>query len=193
MNLEQIKELRNKTGASIALCKSCLEESSGDFQKATALLRKRGVAIANKKASRATAEGRIGSYIHSNAKIAALVALYCETDFVARNEEFIQLSKDLAMQIAAMNPLYKTEADVPQEVIAKEEEIERERLKNEDKGEAIIGQIIEGRLRKFYETVCLMKQPFVKDDTIAIESLIDEKIQKLGENIIVGEFIRFEL
>lgn len=158
MNIDLIKELRDETGASIALCRECLEETGGDLSRAKEILRKKGVEIATKKSSRATGEGTIGVYLHTNAKIAAAVTLRCETDFVARNEEFRQLAKDLAMHVVAMQPLYRAREDVPAEVKEKE--------------------------------TCLMEQPFVKDDTRSVKEVIREKIQKLGENIEVGEFVR---
>lgn len=192
MNLEQIKQLREQTGAGINDCKKCLEESGNDFNKAIELLRKKGVEVAYKKSSRETGEGAIGCYVHSNGKIAALVKVKCETDFVARNKEFQELIKDLAMHITAMNPLYKSANDVPEQVKNKEKEIEAEKLKTQGKPAEIIDKILEGKLRKFYEQVCLLNQPFVRDDKKSVDDLIKEKIQKLGENIEVGEFVRFE-
>lgn len=193
MDIEQIKKLRSKTGASVSDCTVSLKEASGDFNLAIEMLRKRGVEIAKMKASREAKEGRIGSYVHTNAKVAAFIALYCETDFVARNEEFAELSKDIAMQVVAMSPLYRAPDDVPKEVIEKEEEIERENLQREGKQESIINQILVGKIDKFYEKVCLLKQPFIKDNSLTVEDLIGEKIQKLGENIEVGNFMRLEL
>lgn len=192
-NLEQIKQLREQTGAGINDCKKCLEESVNNFNKAIELLRKKGMEFAYKKSSREIREGAIGCYVHSNGKIAALVKVKCETDFVARNNEFQELIKDLAMQTAAMNPLYRSPEDVPDEVKNKEKEIETEKLKKEGKPENIIPKILEGKLQKFYSQVCLLKQPFVRDDKKSVDDLIKEKIQKLGENIEIGEFVRFEL
>lgn len=192
-NLKEIKQLREMTGAGINDCKKCLEEARGDFNKAIELLRKKGAEIAHKKSFRKTGEGAIGCYVHSNQKIAALVKIKCETDFVARNSEFQELAKDLAMQITAMNPLYKSEDDVPEQIKNKEKEIETEKLKTQNKPATIIDKILEGKLRKFYEQVCLLNQPFVRDDKKSIDDLIKEKIQKLGENIEVGEFVRMEL
>ena len=194
MNIEQIKQLRQQTGAGIIACQECLKEAQGDFAKALELLRKRGVQIAHNKSSRETGEGTIGCYVHSNGKFASLVKIKCETDFVARNQEFQELAKDLAMHITAMNPLYKSEDNVPEDVKEKEKEIEREKLKTEgDKPEEMITKILEGKLRKYYQQVCLLKQPFVRDDKKSVEGLIKEKIQKLGENIEISEFVRFEL
>lgn len=192
-NLEVIKKLRQQTGASIKHCHECLEEASGDFDKAVVLLRKKGVEIANKKSARQTSEGAIGAYVHSNNKLATLVSLKCETDFVARNALFTELASDLAMQVAAMNPEYLTPEDVPEKVINKEKEIEVEKLKKEGKPEDIMEKILEGKINKFFQRACLIKQTFVKDDKKTIEELIQEKIQKLGENIEIGEFVRLEL
>lgn len=185
-----VKQLRDETGASVALCRECLEEAEGDMAKAKECLRKKGVEVAAKKSSRATGEGTIGVYLHSNGKIASLVSLRSETDFVARNDEFKQLAKDLAMQVAAMQPLYRAPGDIPNEIKEKEKEIEAAKIAKEGKPANIIDTIIDGKLRKYYETVCLLCQPFVKDDTRSVESVIQEKIQKLGENIEVGEFVR---
>lgn len=193
MDTALIKQLRDETGASIADCNTCLREASGDILKAKALLRKRGVQIANKKSSRATSEGVIGAYIHTNGKLAAMVKVKCETDFVARNDEFKELARDIAMHITAMNPIYKTKEDVPQTVKDKEVEIERDKLRANGKSEKIIEQVLDGKLQKYYETVCLLNQPFVKDDSKSVADLLNEKIQKLGENIEVEEFVRLEL
>ena len=192
-NLDIIKKLRLQTGASIKHCNECLAEAGKNFDKAVELLRKKGVEIANKKSCRATAEGTIGSYVHSNGKIATLVTLKCETDFVAKNEVFKDLAKDLAMHTAAMNPEYLSPDNVPEEIIIKEREIEAEKLKAEGKHEDIIEKILEGKIKKFFEQVCLLKQAFVKEDKKSIEELLQEKIQKLGENIEIGRFVRLEL
>ena len=193
MDLNQIKQLREETGASIADCNTCLEEASGNFDKAKELLRKRGIEIANKKSERVAAEGTIASYVHSNGKFASLVALKCETDFVARNEKFRQLAKDIAMQVVAMNPSYLSPSNVPEEVTEKEKEIEREKLKNQGKSDAVIEQILKGKLEKFYSQTTLVKQPFVKDDKRTIEDVIREHVQKLGENIEISQFVRIVL
>jgi len=193
MNINDIKNLRNQTGASIKHCKKCLEQAKGDLKLAIELLRRKGAEIAEKKSSRQTGEGIIGCYLHSNSKLASLVKLYCETDFVARNKEFQNLAKDLAMHITAMNPKYLTPEDVPEKIKDKEKAIEKEKLIKEKKPEKIIEKILQGKLNKFFQKVCLVKQPFVKDDKKTIETLIKEKIQRLGENIEIGEFIRMEL
>lgn len=193
MDINQIKLLRDQMGASVSDCKDCLEKAKGDFNKAVELLRKKGAEIALKKSGRETDEGTIGSYLHSNGKLASLVIVKCETDFVAKNDEFQNLARDLAMQVAAMNPLYKSQKEVPVEVKEKEIGIQREKLRQEGKPENMVDRILEGKLEKFYSQVCLFQQPFIKDDKKTIDELIKERIQKLGENIEVGEFVRLEL
>jgi len=193
MDLTRIKQLRDITGASVADCNTALQSSGGDVKTALELLRKRGLEIAHKKSARTTAEGAIVSYIHSNAKVGAMVMLKCETDFVARNADFLALAKELAMQVAAMNPLYITPESVPQEILDKEKEIEREKLNHENKPENIINTILEGKINKFFELVVLIKQIYIKDNSKTIEDLIREHIQKLGENIEVAQCVRLEL
>lgn len=193
MNLNQIKQLREQTGASIADCKDCLEKAGGNFAEALELVRRKGADIARKKSSRTTSEGFIGSYVHLNGRIASFVAVRCETDFVARNKEFRELAKNIAMQVAAMNPLYLSPESIPEEVNEKEKRAERENLQKDNKPEQVIEQIVEGKLKKFYSRVCLLNQPFIKDDKRTIDDLIKENIQKLGENIEIGEFVRLEL
>lgn len=193
LNLDQIKQLRDQTGASVGDCKVCLDQAGGDLNKAVEFLRKRGAEIAHKKSSRETGEGTIGYYIHSNGKIASLVVLKCESDFVALNPEFVELAKDLAMQVAALNPRYLNPESVPAEVLAKEREIEQEKMAAEHKPPEILEKILNGKLEKFYSVACLTRQPFIKDDKRTITDLMQEKIQKLGENIIIREFIRLEL
>ncbi len=193
MNIELIKKLREKTGAGFVDCQKALEEAKGDLEKAIEILRKKGKKIVETKSNRETKAGVIGFYIHSNEKIAALVELHCETDFVARNQEFKDLAHDLAMQVAATNPLYLKPEDIPEEVLEKEKEIYRKEMAQEKKPPHIIEKIIEGKLEKFYENVCLLKQPFIKDQNIKIEDLIQSKITKLRENIQVKRFIRFEI
>jgi len=193
MNLTDIKKLRDETGASVTLCKTCLEKAEGDFEKARALLREYGVEIARKKSTRTTNEGMIGAYVHSNGKLATLVPIRCETDFVARTPEFQELGKDLAMHIAAMAPDYVRPEDIPEEVLQKERAIESAKLAKEGKPADMVEKILEGKIEKFYEHVTLLKQPFVKDDSKNIEQLLQEKIQKLGENIEIGEFVRLVL
>lgn len=193
MNLEQIKKIREKTGAGVVEVKKALDEASGDETKAIDILRKRGQEKANKKSERTTQEGLVVSYAHSNGRLGAMIKLYCETDFVARNEEFKELAKDIAMHIAAMNPKYIRPEDMPQELVEKEKEIWIAQLKNEGKKDDIIPKILEGKEKKFREDVSLLTQPFIKNPEQTIESLIKEKIGKIGENIQVGEFSRLEL
>lgn len=191
VTIEKIKELREKTGAGINDCKKALEETKGDMEKAFDYLREKGIASAAKKSLRTAREGVIFSYIHSNEKLGVLLEINCETDFVARTEDFKELAKDVAMQIAAMNPLYIKREDVPNEVIEKEKEIYRVQLKDSKKPENVIEKIVNGKLEKYFSEVCLLEQPFIKDDKKTIDSLIKEKIAKLGENIVVRRFVRF--
>ncbi len=185
-----VKELREKTGAGMMDCKKALAESQGDFAKAEEYLRKKGIAGAARRAGRIAAEGLIGTYVHGG-RLGALVEVNCETDFVARNEDFQRLVKDLAMQIVAANPLYVRREDIPPEVLEKEREIEREKLREQKKPEAIWEKIIAGKLEKYYETVCLMDQPWIQDDKKKVKDLVTEKAAKIGENISVRRFARF--
>ncbi len=189
---EQVKELRGKTGAGVMDCKKALVEADGDMEKAITILREKGLAKAAKKQSRTAAEGIIESYIHGNGRIGVLVEVNCETDFVARNEEFKTFAKDIAMQVAASNPKYLSREDVPSEVLEKEKEILRAQALNEGKPEKIVDKIVEGRLEKFYEENCLLEQPFIKDPDKKVSELIMEKIAVIGENITVSRFVRFE-
>jgi len=191
--MDQIRELRQKTGAGVMDAKEVLEKTNGDIEKAIELLRKRGQKIAAEKQSREAKEGWIGHYIHTNGKVAALVELYCETDFVARNAEFKELAHNIAMQIAAMNPSYLSPHDVPEEEKEKEREIYREQMINDKKPKNIIDKIIEGKLSKFYSEICLLKQPYFQDEKKTIEDLVTEKISKLGEKIEIGKFVRLSL
>ncbi len=193
MSLEQIKKIREATGAGMVDVKKALDESSGDEAKAIEILRKNGQAKALKKNDREAKEGVIGSYIHSNNKICAMVKLYCETDFVARNEEFKELAKDIAMHISAMNPKFLNPENVPAEIVAKEKEIWTEQLKSEGKSQEIMEKIMEGKEKKFREDVSLLTQSFVKNPDLTIQELVTENIGKIGEKIQIGEFSRFEL
>lgn len=193
MSLEQIKKIREQTGAGMVDVKKALDEAQGDESKAIEILRKNGQAKALKKNSREAKEGIIGSYTHSNNKICAMVKLYCETDFVARNEEFKELAKDIAMHISAMNPKFLSPENVPAEMVEKEKEIWTEQLKSEGKPQEIMDKIMAGKEKKFKEEISLLTQPFVKNPDLTIEALITEKIGKIGENIQLGEFSRFEL
>ncbi|MFZ2975627.1 MAG: translation elongation factor Ts [Candidatus Moraniibacteriota bacterium] len=191
--LDKIKKLREQTGAGMVDIKKALEEANGDEAKAIELLRKRGQEKASKKSERSTQEGVVVSYIHSNSRVGAIVKLLCETDFVARNEEFKKLAEDIAMHITAMNPKYIKPEDVLQEIVDKEKEIWIEQLKNEGKPENLMANILAGKEKKFREELSLMAQPFVKNPDQTIGDLVKEKIGKIGENIQVGKFYRIEL
>lgn len=193
VSAQQVKQLRDKTGAGMMECKNALVESDGDLEEAIKILRERGLAAAAKKAGRATLEGVIGEYIHAGGKLGVLVEVNCETDFVARTEEFQQLVKDLAMQIAAANPQYLTRQDIPEKVIEREREIFRQQAIKEGKSENIADKIVEGRLQKYYAEACLYEQPFIKDSDITVEDLIKSKIATIKENISVRRFARFEV
>ncbi|MFZ5365181.1 MAG: translation elongation factor Ts [Patescibacteria group bacterium] len=194
VDLQQVAKLRQQTGCGINDCRNALEEAGGDSEKAQEILRKKGeLKAAKKSAERETKEGIVYAYIHPNQKIGAMIELDCETDFVARNEEFRELAKDLAMQIAATNPLYLKPEDVPEEMVNKEKEIYREQLLAESKPDNIIDKIMSGKLEKWYEEICLMKQPFIKDEDITIDKLIQSKIAKIGEKIEIDHFVRFEV
>lgn len=193
-DVQPVVKLREFTGAGMVDCKKALDEASGDFDKAVEILRKKGEAKATKKmAERQTKEGLVYSYIHSNNKNGALIELLCETDFVSRTDDFKNLARDLAMQIVAMSPEYLSPEQVPQEIIDHEKEIYFEQLKNEGKPQNIIEKIMQGKLEKFFEEVCLLKQPFIKDDKIKVEDLIKQMIAKTGEKIELGKFARFQI
>jgi len=189
----EVKKLRDRTGAGMMDCKRALEEAGGDMDKAVDILREKGLAKAAKKADRVTTEGLVTSYIHGNGKIGVLVEVNCETDFVARNDEFKTLCHDIAMQIAASNPQYVSRDDVPEEVVDKERAILKAQAMNEGKPENIAEKIVEGRLEKFYEETCLLEQPFIKDTDKSVQDVVNEYIAKLGENITVRRFARYVL
>lgn len=188
-----IQSLRQQTGAGIMDAKRALEAAGGDLEKATAELRKAGLKLAAKKSDRKVSEGAIGSYVHSNGKVASLVALACETDFVARTDDFRTLAYELAMHVAATNPKYLKPEDIPTEVIAEEEAIYRDQLKSEGKPEAMWDKILPGKLARYYSEVCLLNQPFVKDDEQTVQDLITAATAKLGENIQIQSFSRLAL
>ncbi len=192
-NLDLIKKIREATGAGMVDVKEALSEANDNEEKAIELLRKKGQKIAAKRAERATKEGFIAHYVHSNGKVASMVAVSCETDFVGRNDDFRAFAKELALQVAASAPQYLTPEEVPAEVIAKEKEIYKEQLKAEGKPEAMWDKIAEGKLQKFYSEVCLMKQVSIKDDKKTIEQLLTEQIAKIGENIKVVKFVYITL
>lgn len=191
--MDLIKELREKTGAGVMDCKKALISANGDLNKAIEILRKEGIAVAEKKGTRVAKDGRIESYIHPGSKIGVLVEINCETDFVARTDEFKNLAKEIAMQIAASSPRYISPNDVPQEVLDKEKEIYATQARNEGKPERVIDKIVQGRVEKFYQEVCLLEQPWIRDPEKRVKDLINETIARLGENIVIRRFVRFEL
>jgi elongation factor Ts len=188
-----VKDLRDRTGAGMMECKKALQEAKGDIGEAEVVLRKHGIASAGKKAGRATKQGLIGTYIHAGGQLGVMVEVNCESDFVARTDDFKELVHDVAMHIAAADPRYLRREDVPAEVLEKEKEIARARAVLEGKPEKILDRIVEGRLAKFFEEVCLLEQPFVKEATITIDQLVKTKVAKLGENMGIARFVRFKV
>ncbi len=188
-----VKELREKTGAGMMDCKKALSETGGELDRAVELLRQKGLAAAAKKSGRIAAEGVVDAYIHLGGKIGVLVEVNCETDFVARTDEFRTFVRDIAMQIAAANPNYCAREDVPEEAVAKEREILKMQALHEGKPEKIIDKIVSGRVEKFYAENCLLEQPFIRDPDITVKDLLREKIAKIGENISVRRFARYEM
>jgi len=193
INAAQVKELRDSTGAGIMDCKMALQEAQGDVDKALRILREKGLAGAQKKAGRSASDGIIDSYIHLNNRIGVLLEVNCETDFVARNENFRAMVHDIAMHIAASSPLYVSPQDIPDDVIEQEREINRSRALKEGKPEKVVDKIVEGRLKKYYEEVCLLEQPFVKDPEITVAELVQRTIAAVGENVVVRRFARFQV
>jgi elongation factor Ts len=190
---QQVKELRQTTGAGILDCKEALEASNGDFDQAVAYLREKGMAAAAKRAAREAKEGLIGSYIHAGSKVGALVEVNCETDFVAHTDEFQELAHDLAMQVVAAKPSYLAPEDVPAEVLEEEKAEFKAQMAESGKPEQIIERIVEGKLQKFYEEACLMEQPYIKDTAITVRELVQQMNALLGENIVIRRFVRFEI
>jgi elongation factor Ts len=190
--IEALKKLREKTAAGIMDCKSALKEAGGDLNKAVEFLRKKGLMRAKKVSSRATKEGRVESYVHMHNKIGVLVEVNCETDFVAKCDDFKQFTKDIAMQIAASNPLYIKKEDVSPEVIEKEKQIIKSQIE-QDKPEEVKKKITEGKLEKYFEEVCLLNQRFIKDDKITIEDYLNSVVGKIKENIVIRRFARFQM
>ena len=193
ISANQVKELREKTGAPMMDCKQALTDAKGDLDQAVVLLRKRGVSVAAKKASRATSEGAVESYIHAGGKIGVLVEVNCESDFVARTEDFKELIHDIAMHIAASDPKFVRKEDVTPDAYEREKDIYRSQAAATGKPPQVVEKIVEGKMSKFYEEVCLYEQPFIKDQTVSIAQLIATKIGKLGENIAVRRFSRFKV
>ena len=188
-----VKELRDKTGAPMMDCKRALQKANGDMGKALDYLREQGIAKASRKAGRITREGLIYSYIHPGEKLGVLLEINCETDFVARTDDFRYLAKDIAMQVAASSPLFLKREDIPPELLEKEKEIYKAQALKEGKPEKILDKIVQGKLEKYYQEVCFLEQPFIKDEDQTVKQRIDETIGKLGENITVKRFIRFRL
>ncbi len=188
-----VKELREKTGAGMMECKKALQEANGDMNKAADVLREKGIASAAKKSGRIAAEGLVESYIHGNGRIGVLVEVNCETDFVAKTDDFKKFVRDVAMHIAATNPQYIRREEVAAEVLEHEKEILKQQALNEGKPEKIVEKMVEGRVDKFYKEICLLEQPFVKDPDKTIDQLVKEHIAKIGENINIRRFVRFEL
>lgn len=188
---QMVSDLRKRTNAGMMDCKKALQETSGDIEKAIMVLREKGLSKAAKKADREAKQGIIDSYIHLNGIIGVLLQLNCETDFVARTDEFKALSKDICMHIAASNPLFISKEDVPENELEKEREILKKQVQAEDKPENIVSKIVEGKINKYYDDVCLLEQGFIRDPQKKINDLIKEHIAKLGENITIGRFSRF--
>jgi len=193
VNIDQIKQLRDETGASPVEIKKALNESKGDTERAKEFLKIWGKAVSGKKASRETKSGLIESYVHPNAKTGVLLDIRCETDFVAKNPEFKNLAHEICLQIAAMRPLFIKEEDIPEEFLDGETKIYKEQVKDSGKPEKIIAQIVEGKLKKYKDEICLLSQPWIKDDTKTIKNLIEEAVAKIGEKIEIKKFARYEI
>ena len=193
VSAQSVKELREKTGAGMMDCKKALEESAGDMEKAVDWLRQKGLAKAAKKAGRSTDQGIIGSYVHSNGKIAVLVEVKCETDFVARTEHFLNFAKNIAMQIAAASPLALDTDSLAPALLEREREIYRKKAREEGKPEAVIEKIAEGAVKKFCKEVCLLEQAYIRDDKKTVRDLLNETIAAVGENMDIGRFTRMQL
>lgn len=193
ISAQLVKQLRERTGAGMMECKKALVEAKGELAEAEVVLRKQGIASAGKKSSRTTKQGVIGTYIHPGAQLGVLIEVNCESDFVARTDDFQELVKDLAMQVAAADPQFVRKEEVTEAALEKEREIQRARAINEGKPEKMADKIVEGRMNKYFEEVCLYEQPFIKENTTTIGEVIKTKIAKLGENISVSRFVRFKV
>lgn len=193
VSASDVQELRQKTGAGMMDCKKALMETQGDMEQAVEYLRKKGIASADKKAGRETKQGSVVSYIHGGGRIGVMVEINCETDFVARNENFQEFARDIAMHVAATNPAYLKREDVPEEVLAKEREIIREQAQTQGKPANVIDKITQGRIEKYFAENCLMEQAFVKNPDISIQDYLKQTISTIGENIVISRFVRFEL
>ncbi|MGQ9455855.1 MAG: translation elongation factor Ts [Armatimonadota bacterium] len=193
VSVDDVKKLREQTGAGMMDCKKALIEANGNFEKAIEILRERGVAIAQKRESKTASEGIIGCYVHTGGQIGVLVELNCETTFVAKTDEFQQLARDIAMHIAWSNPDYLRREDIPQEVIEKERSVHRQWAINQGKPEQVVERIVDGRMKEFYSRVCLLEQPFVRDEEQTVQDVINAAIAKLGEKIQVARFVRYRV
>ncbi len=193
ISMDQVKQLRTETGAGVLDCRKALEATNGDFEKAVAMLREKGLAAAAKKADRAALNGVIGYYVHTGAQVAALIEVNCETDFVARTNEFQTLARELAMQVVAARPQFVSRDDVPAEVIDQQKSSYRAEFADANKPENVIERIVEGKLDKYFQEAVLLEQPFIKDDSVAIKDVLTQAVARLGENIKVRRFTCFEL
>lgn len=193
ITIDKLKQLRESTGVSVSECQKALEEASGDIEKAKEILRKWGKSLAGKKSARETKEGIVDSYIHPNKKIGVIIELNCESDFVAKSEEFKKLAHELCLQIAASKPLFLKEEDIPEEFLAGEREIYKEQLANSGKPKNLTDQIIEGKIARYKEEISLLSQPWIKDSDKTVNNLIEDHIARIGENIVVGRFARYEI
>lgn len=193
VSANQVKELREATGVGFLDCRKALEEANGDFEKAVELLRERGLAKAAKRAGREASEGVLELYNHGNGRVGVMLEVNCETDFVARSEEFRNFAHEIALQIAASNPLWITEEEIPSNILEREKEIARTRALEEGKPENVLDRIVEGRMKKYVEEVVLMQQPYIRDEDLTIEKYLHETIAALGENIVIRRFIRWEV
>jgi len=193
ISADQVRALREKTGVGLMDCKEALKASSGDMDKAVDYLREKGLAKAQKRVGRAATEGTVAVYVHMGGKIATMVEVNCETDFVAKTDQFQAFSKDVAMQVTAANPTYVKREDVPEEVKRKEREIYRKQAKESGKPDKILDKIAEGKLEKFFQEVCLLEQPFIKNPDVTVRGLLEDLISKMGENILIRRFVRYQL
>ncbi len=193
VSTDDIKQLRHETGAGVMDCKEALVEAEGDFQEAIAVLRKKGIEVAAKREAKAAAEGVVQAYVHAGERIGVLVEVNCETDFVARTDDFRDFAKNVAMQIAAMQPRWVSPDDVPEEVLARERQILTEQAEAEGKPDHIVEQMVEGRLGKFYAQNCLLQQPYIRDDSMTIEDLLNDLLATTGEKIIIRRFVRYQV
>ncbi len=193
ISAQMVKQLREKTGAGMMDCKKALQDCNGDEKKAIVWLREKGLSKAQKKAGRVAAEGFIGSYVHMNGKIGVLVELNCETDFVAKNEKFQDLAKNISMQIAATSPICISPEELPQELVEQEKDLYTKQAKAEGKPDQVLPKIVEGKLKKYYKEVCLLEQPYIRDDALTIKDLLNEIVAVLGEKIEIHRFVRMEV